>query len=187
MERFRRVEMIEVVNERNLYTKHGQHLNSEGKENMAKKIASTIECLFKKKVESIRGKWYTKEETGILDHQPVQGKSDNPEQGNKECSSTSGVVDTLKAQDVEQMCDPIIISEIGHLDSLTAVSKSKTTSNQDTIGSLTAISKSETASKQYTIEANSALITTPSHDTSATRISTRSKIPPNSMLKDFLW
>jgi hypothetical protein len=28
MERFRRVEMIEVVNERNLYTKHGQHLNS---------------------------------------------------------------------------------------------------------------------------------------------------------------
>jgi len=36
----------------------------------------------------------------------VQGKIDsNPEEGNKECSSTSGVVDTLKAQDPEQMCD----------------------------------------------------------------------------------
>jgi hypothetical protein len=155
---------------------------------MAKKTASTIECLFKKKVEPIRGKWYTKEETGILDHQPVQGKSDdNPEEGNKECSSISGVVDTLKAQDLEQTCDPIIMSEIGHLDSLIAVSKSKTTSNQDTNDPLTAISKSETTSKQDTTEANSALITTPYHDTSATRISTRSKRPSNSMLKDFLW
>ena len=35
-------------------------------------------------------KWYTEEETGILDHQPVQEKIDNPEEGNKECSSTSG-------------------------------------------------------------------------------------------------
>jgi len=73
---------------------------------MAKKIASTIECLFNKKVEPIRGKWYTEEETGIPDHQPVQGKIDNnPEEGNKECSSTSGVVDTLKAQDPEPRCD----------------------------------------------------------------------------------
>jgi len=50
--------MIEVVSERNLYTKHGQHLNSEGKESMAKKIASSIEYLFNKKMERIRGKWY---------------------------------------------------------------------------------------------------------------------------------
>jgi len=36
----------------------------------------------------------------------VQGKTDNnPEEGNKECSNTSGVVDTLKAQVPEQMCD----------------------------------------------------------------------------------
>jgi len=84
LERFRKVEMIEVVSERNLYTKHGQLLNSESKESMAKKIASTIECLFNKKVEPIRGKWYTEAETGILDHQPVQGKIDNnPKEGNK--------------------------------------------------------------------------------------------------------
>jgi len=44
LEEFRKVEMIEVVSGRNLYTKHGQHLNSEGKESMTKKIASTIEC-----------------------------------------------------------------------------------------------------------------------------------------------
>ena len=89
LERFRKVEMIEVVSERNLYTKHGQHLNSDGKETMAKKIASNIECWFNKKVEPIRGKWYTEEETGILDHQPVQRKIDNnPEEGNKECSGT---------------------------------------------------------------------------------------------------
>jgi len=80
--------MIEVVSERNLYTKHGQHLNSEGKESMAKKIASTTECWFNKKVEPISRKWYTEEETGILEHQPVQGKTDkNPAEGNKECSN----------------------------------------------------------------------------------------------------
>ena len=106
LERFRKVEMVEVVSERNWYTKHEQHLNSEGKESMAKKIASTVECWFNKKVEPIRGKQYTEEETGVLDHQPVQGKIDiNPEEGNKEYSSTSGVVDTLKAQVPEQMCD----------------------------------------------------------------------------------
>jgi len=46
----------------------------------------------------------------ILDHQPVQGKIDNnPEEGEKQCSSTSGVVYTLKAQVLEQMCDCEII------------------------------------------------------------------------------
>jgi hypothetical protein len=89
-----------------LYTKHGQLLNSEGKESMAKKIASNIECLFNKKVEPVSGRWYTEEETDILDHQPVQGKIDNnPEEGNNECNSTSGVLDILKAQDDEQKCD----------------------------------------------------------------------------------
>ena len=58
------------------------------------------------KVEPIRAKWYTEEETGILDHQPMQGKIDNnSEEENKECSSTSGAVDTLKAQDPEQRGD----------------------------------------------------------------------------------
>jgi hypothetical protein len=73
---------------------------------MAKKIASTIECLLNKKVKPISGICCTEEETDILDHQPVQGKIDNnPENGNNECRSTSGVLDTLKVQDAEQKCD----------------------------------------------------------------------------------
>jgi len=36
---FRKVELIEMVSEREFYTKHGQHLNSRGKESMASRIA----------------------------------------------------------------------------------------------------------------------------------------------------
>ena len=73
---------------------------------MAKKIASTVENLLEKKVEPISRKWFTEEKTDILDHQPVQGKTDNnPEDGNNECRSTSGVLDTLKVQDAKQKCD----------------------------------------------------------------------------------
>jgi len=39
---------------------------------MAKKSASTIQCLLNKKEEPVSGKWYTEEEMDILDHQPVQ-------------------------------------------------------------------------------------------------------------------
>ena len=49
------VEMIDVGNNRNLYTGHGQHLNTEGKQNMAEKIVSAIECVLSKKVEPITG------------------------------------------------------------------------------------------------------------------------------------
>jgi len=98
--------MIDVVSDRNLFTKHGQHLNSECKESMAKKTASTTECLPNKKVKPVSGKWYTEEKSDILDHQSVQGEIDNnPEDGNNECRSTSGVLDTLKVQDAQQKCD----------------------------------------------------------------------------------
>ena len=56
LERLGGVEMIDVVNNRNFYTRHGQHLNTDGKENMAKNIASAIECLLSKQVEPITGK-----------------------------------------------------------------------------------------------------------------------------------
>jgi predicted GTPase len=55
LQRLEKVEVIDVVSERNFYTKHVQHLNSEGKESMAKKIATT--CLLNRKVESVSGKW----------------------------------------------------------------------------------------------------------------------------------
>ena len=47
LERFGNVERIEVISERNLFTKHGQHMISEGKESMAKKIASAVEFVKK--------------------------------------------------------------------------------------------------------------------------------------------
>jgi len=37
------MELIEVANEREFYTKHGQHLNSRGKVSMASRIVQTIE------------------------------------------------------------------------------------------------------------------------------------------------
>jgi len=46
-----------VVSERELYTKHGQHLNSRGKVSMASRTARTIENMIKKKVDPISMKW----------------------------------------------------------------------------------------------------------------------------------
>ena len=114
LERFGIVEMIDVVSERNLYTKRGQHLNSGGKESMANKIATTRECLLNRKVEPISGKWYNEEEPDNQEHQAVQGKTDNnPEDENSECSGT-GVLNTLEVQDVKQNCDCENILGIGN-------------------------------------------------------------------------
>jgi hypothetical protein len=85
LQKFEKVEVIDVVSERNFYTKHGQHLNSEGKESMAKRIATTIECLLNRKVEPISRKWYSEEETDNQEHKAVQGKIDNPEDEKSEC------------------------------------------------------------------------------------------------------
>jgi len=51
--RFKNVQLIEVPSERELYTKHGQHLNWRGKEIMANEIALFIEKLLKRKVDPI--------------------------------------------------------------------------------------------------------------------------------------
>jgi len=108
--RLGRVEMIDVVNDRNLYTRHGQHLNTEGKETMANKIASTIECMLNKQVEPITGKWYT-EAIDMLDHHPVQGMTnDNTGVEINEHNNTLGGLDTLKVQDAKQKCDCEITS-----------------------------------------------------------------------------
>ena len=110
--RLGRVEMIDVVNDRNLYTRHGQHLNTEGKETMAKKIASTIECVLNKQVEPITGKWYTDKAIDTLDHHPVQGMiNDNTEVEINERSSTSGGFDTLKVQDAKQKVEEVTQNE----------------------------------------------------------------------------
>jgi hypothetical protein len=63
------VELIEVTSERELFTKHGQHLSSRGKENMANKIALKIENMVKRKMDTISMKWYDDEEIGSQKHQ----------------------------------------------------------------------------------------------------------------------
>jgi hypothetical protein len=101
-----RVEMMDVVNDRNFYTRHGQHLNTEGKETMAEKITSTIECVLNKQVEPNTGKWYTEKATDTLDHHPVQGTIDNyTEMEINECSSTSCGSDASNVQDAKHKCD----------------------------------------------------------------------------------
>jgi len=106
VERFRKVKIIEVVNERNYYTRHGQHLNSAGKDNMTKKITTTIEHLFNSDKEPIRGKWYKDEETNSPKHQASQDATSNdPEEAKNECNkcnSATGASDSLTVQDTDQ-------------------------------------------------------------------------------------
>ena len=70
LKRFNNVEMTEVTSEREVYTKHGQHLNSRGKEIMANKIALSIENVLKRKVDPIRMKWH--ENDGIDSQKHVE-------------------------------------------------------------------------------------------------------------------
>jgi uncharacterized protein (UPF0276 family) len=55
------VKLVDVVDGRKFYTRHGQHLNLGGKESMASKSAGTIESIMKKKVDPISMKWYDDE------------------------------------------------------------------------------------------------------------------------------
>ena len=77
LQRFEKVEMIEVIKERACYTKHGQHLNTRGKEVMAKKIAATIERVLKRKVEPISMKWVNEIVTKNQEHQALQERTKN--------------------------------------------------------------------------------------------------------------
>jgi hypothetical protein len=100
LQRFENVKMIDVVSERDCYTKHGQHLNSGGRESMSKKITATIECMLNKKVDPISMKWYNDEVTGNQEYQALQGKAGNhSEEENSECSGTSSVLDISRVQD----------------------------------------------------------------------------------------
>ena len=106
VERFKKVEIIDVVNERNCYTRHGQHLNSAGKDSMSKRITTTIEHLFNSDKEPIRGEWYKDEKTDSPKHQASQdATSSDPEEAKNECSecnSATGASDSLTVRDTEK-------------------------------------------------------------------------------------
>jgi len=92
-----------VINERACYTKHGQHLNTGGKEIMAKKIVATIVCVLSRKVEPISMKWCNEEVTNNPKHQAFRGKTDNSLEDNEnKCNSTLGELNSHKEQDIHQ-------------------------------------------------------------------------------------
>ena len=45
VEKFKKVEISDLVNERSCYTRHGQHLNSAGKDSMLNRIAAYLLCI----------------------------------------------------------------------------------------------------------------------------------------------
>jgi hypothetical protein len=99
VERFKKVKIIDVVNERSYYTRHGQHLNSAGKDTMAKGITTMIEHLLNSEKAPISGEWYKdEEEADSPKHQASQDATSNdpkeaktPKNENSECTSITGV------------------------------------------------------------------------------------------------
>ena len=115
LKRFDKVEMIEVIKERACYTKHGQHLNTRGKEVMAKKIAATIERVLNKKVEPISMEWGNGIVTRNQGQQALQEKTmhnleDNENKGN---GALGGII-SQKNQVINQESDGVnILDTVG--------------------------------------------------------------------------
>ena len=108
LERFEKVIMIDVVSDRKFYTNQGQHLNSTGKENMSKKIATAIKYLCNKKVQLISGKWYKNEEIKSPDHQAVQDVTRSASEDVKsELNSAQGILDAEERQVTDKKCDGV--------------------------------------------------------------------------------
>jgi len=70
--------LIHVVYEREFYTKHRQHLNLRGKENMASRIAHIIDSMIKRKVDPIHVKWYN---DAVTDSQKCQNQDTHEKTG----------------------------------------------------------------------------------------------------------
>ena len=98
LERFKNVQIIEATNERELYTKHGQHLNSRGKETMGNEIALSIEKVLKRKVDPINMEGQENNETDSQKHiEPIQVKNGIDSQELIELTHEKSVLDyTIK-------------------------------------------------------------------------------------------
>jgi len=98
VERFKKFEIIDVVNERNCYRRHGQHQNSAGKDSMSKRITTAIEHLFNRDTDPIKWEWYK-------DEDKQDATNNDPEEATSECSeckSATGAPDFLTVRDTEQ-------------------------------------------------------------------------------------
>lgn len=77
MKVFDNASIIEVNSERGQYSEHGLHLNSKGKDQLAKKIVNTVKDILKKtKVDPVIMKW---KEQHVMDseknHIPLANKN----------------------------------------------------------------------------------------------------------------
>jgi hypothetical protein len=90
VERFKEVKIIDVVNERSYYVRHGKHLNSAGKDSMAKRITTTIEHLLKSEKAPNKGERYKDVEADSPKHQASwDASSSDPKEAENENSESS--------------------------------------------------------------------------------------------------
>jgi hypothetical protein len=95
VERLEKVEIVDVVSESNFYTRHGQHMNLTRKDNMSKKIATTIEYLINSDKEPISGE-HKDAEINSQKHQALQDTTSNdPEEETNQCSECNSAINEL--------------------------------------------------------------------------------------------
>jgi hypothetical protein len=91
-ERFKNVQIIEAVKERNYYTRHGQHLNSAGKDYMATKITTMIEHLLKDVKIPTSDERYLNTEANSPNHQARIVLNSTPESPVNESNEGNNII-----------------------------------------------------------------------------------------------
>jgi 4'-phosphopantetheinyl transferase EntD len=55
-----------------IFTQDTDNIQTQDKDTMAEKMASTVQCVLNRQVEPLTGKWYTDKAIDAVDHHPVQ-------------------------------------------------------------------------------------------------------------------
>lgn len=74
IERFKNVEIINVVSDRDFYMQHEQHLNTRSKKKMLMEIICTIKSMLGKKMEPICVKWKNDKVSDMQERHASQGQ-----------------------------------------------------------------------------------------------------------------
>jgi hypothetical protein len=110
-ERFKEVQIMEVVNERSYYTRHGQHLNLAGKDYMAKRITTMIEHILNNAKDPTRDERYRNIDPNSPNRQaPLMVPSSDPKvtvTRNKEDSDATTILNSPTTQDTKQVPQPL--------------------------------------------------------------------------------
>ena len=106
-ERFKEVQIMEVVNERSYYTRHGQHLNLAGKDYMAKRNTTMIEHILNDAKDTTNDERYGNIDPNSQNHQaPLTVPSSDPKatvNRNKEDSGATTILNSPTKQDTKQV------------------------------------------------------------------------------------